>query len=107
MIFEDTDAVSEEPRRNFPKITAFPQPVQNITLSSTEQRVYLQLSLEFQIILDEAPSFQMGAYQWNLILSSRLQNYALTEEAWETLSGIGDECDELQGQLALLVEEYT
>ena len=107
MTFEDTDAVSEQPRRNFPKITVFPLPVQNINLSRTEQRVYLQLSLEFQIILDDAPSFQMGAYQWNMILPSRLQTYALTEEGWETLSSIGDECDELQDQIALLVEEYT
>ena len=49
----------------------------------------------------------MGAYQWNLILPSRLQSYALTGEAWEKLSAIGDGCDELQSQIAQLVEEYT
>lgn len=107
MSFDDPDEVSEEPRRNFPKITAFPPPVPNIALSDTEQRVYLQLSIEFQMILEDAPSFQMGAYQWNLVLPSRLQSYALTEETWERLSSIGDSCDELQDQIALLMKEYT
>jgi len=107
MTSKDPDTVSEQPKRNPPQITTFPHPVQNITLSSTEQRVYLQLSLEFQIIIDNAPSFQMGAYEWNLILPSRLQSYALTKEGWESLSSIGDSCDELQSQIALLVDEYT
>ena len=107
MSFEDPDASSEQPRRNVPKIANFPPPVPNIGLTSTEQRVYLQLSLEFQIILEDAPSFQMGAYQWNLVLPNRLQSYALTEEAWERLSSIGDDCDELQSQIAKLIEEYT
>jgi len=107
MSSEDPNAVSEQPRRNLPKITAFPPPVPDITLTSTEQRVYLQLSLEFQIILEDAPSFQMGAYQWNLILPSRLQSYALTEETWERISSVGDGCDELQNQIAKLIEEYT
>ena len=107
MSFEDNDAASEQPRRNLPKITTFPPTIPNIALSDTEQRVYLQLSLEFQLILEDAPSFQMGAYQWNLVLPSRLQSYALTAEAWEKLSTVGDNCDELQSQIALLVEEYT
>ena len=107
MSFEDPDAISEKPKRNLPKISNFPPPVQNIALSDTEQRVYLQLSVEFQIILDAAPSFQMGAYEWNLILPSRLQSSALTEDAWESLSEVGDECDELQSQITQLVEEYT
>jgi len=107
MSFEDPDAISEQPKRRLPKITQFPLPIQNIPLSSTEQRVYLQLSLEFQLILDDAPSFQMGAYQWNLILPSRLQSYALTEEDWERLSSLGDDSDELQSQINLLMEAYT
>jgi hypothetical protein len=107
MSFEDPDAVSEKPRRNLPKIVNFPPPVPNIALTSTEQRVYLQLSLEFSLILDDAPSFQMGSYEWNLILPSRLQSYAITEDAWERLSSIGDECDELQEQISKLTEEFS
>jgi hypothetical protein len=63
--------------------------------------------LEFSLILDEAPSFQMGAYEWNLILPDRLQTFALTADAWERLSSLGDNNDELQNQLADLVDEYN
>ena len=105
--FDDPDAVAARPKRTLPTITNFPPPVPNIGLSSTEQRVYLQLSLEFQIILDEAPSFQMGAYEWNLLLPSRLRDFALTEDAWEKLSAIGDNSDELQEQINQLVETLT
>ncbi|WP_455142917.1 hypothetical protein [Candidatus Hodarchaeum mangrovi] len=80
-------------------------PVKDCELTATEQKVYLSLSLEFQIILDKAPSFQMGAYQWNQILPDRLQKYGLTEEAWEKISNVGDNCESLQGELAKLVEE--
>jgi len=107
MSFEDPNAFSERPKRKLPKITHFPLPIKNIPLSSTEQKLYLQLSLEFQMILENAPSFQMGAYQWNLILPSRLQSYALTEDAWERLSLIGDDSDELQNQINLLFEDYA
>jgi hypothetical protein len=107
MSFEDPDAISEKPKRNLPTIRNFPPPVPNIALTDTEQRVYLQLSVEFHIILDDAPSFQMGAYEWNLILPSRLQSFALSEDAWVRLSEVGDNCDELQTQIAQLVEEYT
>ena len=105
---------SEEPldestlkNRKMPIITSFPSPVDSSELSATEQRVYLQLSLEFSIILEEAPSFQMGAYQWNLLLPRRLQTFALTAEAWEKLSALGDSSEELQAQLADLVEQYN
>jgi hypothetical protein len=37
----------------------------NRTLTPTERKVYLELSREFQKVLDAAPSFQMGIYQWN------------------------------------------
>ncbi|MFX0120429.1 MAG: hypothetical protein ACFE9A_13695 [Candidatus Hodarchaeota archaeon] len=83
----------------------FPSPIKNIELSATEQRVYLQLSLEFQKILDDAPSFQMGAYQWNQILPIILQRYALSSETWERISEIGDQNKEIQAQLYDMIEE--
>jgi hypothetical protein len=100
---------SEILKRKMPVIPndAFPPPLKDIALTATEQRVYLQLSLEFSLILDEAPSFQMGAYQWNLILPHRLQAFALTTESWEKLSSIGDNSNELQEQLADLVERFN
>lgn len=74
-------------------------------LTPTEKKVYLELSLEFQKVLDDAPSFQMGAYQWNQILPNQLQRYALTSEAWDRISSIGDNNDEIQEELSKLIEE--
>ena len=72
MSFDDPDAVTNPQKRILPTIRNFPPPIPNIELTGTEQRVYLQLSLEFNIILDDAPSFQMGAYEWNLLLPRRI-----------------------------------
>ena len=69
-------------------------------LTPTERKVYLKLSKEFQKVLDDAPSFQMGIYQWNLDLADRLQKYGLTNEAWEEIAFIGDNDDELQAELS-------
>ncbi len=86
-------------------LARFPSPIEHIELSPTEQRVYLQLSLEFQKVLDDAPSFQMGAYKWNQILPEILQRYALTPDAWERISEIGDLNETLQTQLNEMIEE--
>ncbi|MFX1505741.1 MAG: hypothetical protein ACFFDC_06455 [Promethearchaeota archaeon] len=83
----------------------FPPPIKHSELSPTEQRIYLQLSLEFQKVLDDAPSFQMGAYQWNQALPIILQRYAITSEVWERISEIGDQDSNLQAQLNQLMEE--
>ncbi|PWI47689.1 hypothetical protein CEE45_10510 [Candidatus Heimdallarchaeota archaeon B3_Heim] len=107
MSFEEPVDEASLKKRKMPLINTFPPPVDSSELTPTEQRVYLQLSLEFSIILEEAPSFQMGAYQWNLILPSRLQTFALTTETWEKLSALGDGSEELQAQLADLVEQFN
>ncbi|MHA2297216.1 MAG: hypothetical protein ACXAEU_04850 [Candidatus Hodarchaeales archaeon] len=83
----------------------WPIPLKEADLTPTEQKVYLRLSLEFQLVLDEAPSFQMGAYQWHQVLPDKLQKYGLTSEEWERISGIGDNNNELQDQLAELIEK--
>ncbi|MFX0210462.1 MAG: hypothetical protein ACFFDT_31065 [Candidatus Hodarchaeota archaeon] len=83
----------------------FPPPIKHSKLSPIEQRIYLQLSLEFQKVLDDAPSFQMGAYQWNQALPIILQRYAITSEVWERISEIGDQDDDLQAQLNQMTEE--
>ncbi|MHA1941025.1 MAG: hypothetical protein ACW99F_05430 [Candidatus Hodarchaeales archaeon] len=107
MSFDDPDALPNVDSRKMPIITSFPTPIVNSSLTATEQRVYLQLSLEFSLILEDAPSFQMGAYQWNLILADRLQTFALTGETWERLSSLGDEDEELQKQLNELIEQFS
>ncbi len=90
---------SEKGRTHFFASLEFPPPIKHFELSPTEQRVYLQLSLEFQRMLDEAPSFQMGAYQWSQALPEILQRYALTSDVWERISEIGDQNEEIQAQL--------
>ncbi len=107
MSFDDPDSLPDVSTRKMPLITSFPTPLEKCPLTATEQRVYLQLSLEFSLILDDAPSFQMGAYEWNLILPDRLQTFALSQEAWERLSSLGDEDEELQNQLADLIEQFN
>jgi hypothetical protein len=106
MGLNDSQTDLNPPQRKMPIITSFPPTVES-ELTPTEQRVYLQLSLEFSIILDEAVSFQMGAYEWNLILPARLQTFALTADAWERISALGDDSEELQNQLADLVTQYS
>ena len=107
MGFSDPGIDSKPPNRKMPIITAFPPPIENSQLTPTEQRVYLQLSLEFSLILDEAVSFQMGAYEWNVILPDRLQTFALTTDTWERISAVGDECEGLQNQLTELVTQHN
>jgi hypothetical protein len=87
------------------KTSEWPTPIKNIELTPTEQKVYLKLSIEFQIVLDEAPSFQTGAYRWQQILPKRLEKYSLTLEEWTRISEIGDTHDALQEQLSTLLEQ--
>ena len=102
---EDDTGSEQNNSTQFLTSLEFPPPIKHNELTPTEQRVYLQLSLEFQKMLDEAPSFQMGAYQWNQKLPEILQRYAITSDVWERISEIGDHNDELQAQLNELIEE--
>jgi hypothetical protein len=81
----------------------FLPPLKKLDLTPTEQKLYLQLSFEYQIVIDNAPSFQMGAYKWFQILPNRLQKYGITDEEWERISNIGDNCNEIQDQLNELI----
>lgn len=83
----------------------WPNPLKNSQLTATEQKIYLKLSIEFQLIIDASPSFQMGAYHWNQILDKRLEKYGINQEEWERISSLGDNDTEIQDQLALLVEK--
>ncbi len=89
---------------NVPTYLEFLPPLKLSNLTPTEQKVYLQLSLEYQIVMENAPSFQMGAYKWNKLLPERLEMYGITFDEWERISTIGDDNDEIQDQLSVLVE---
>jgi hypothetical protein len=77
--------------------------IENVSLDPASQKVYFQLSIEYQIILDKAPNYQEGVYRWNLLLPDRLQSYGLTEDAWHKISAIGDADDKIQEYLSHLL----
>ncbi|MFX1283368.1 MAG: hypothetical protein ACFFB5_06920 [Promethearchaeota archaeon] len=104
------EKMSSTPKKisfNVPTYLEFLPPLKSLQLSPTEQKLYLQLSLEFQIVMDHAPSFQVGAYKWNKLLPERLAMYGITSEEWERISTIGDNNDEIQDQLVELVERLN
>jgi len=86
--------------QNIPLESIFPTVEDpSVKLDPASQRVYFQLSIEFQIVLDKAPNYRDGVYRWNLILPDRLQSYGLTKEAWERISRTGDSDSKIQEQL--------
>ena len=79
--------------------------IKNASLDPASQKVYYQLSIEYQIILDRAPNYQEGVYRWNLLLPDRLQSYGLTEDAWQNISSVGDSDPKIQAQLSLILRK--
>ena len=84
-----------------------PQPIISSSLAPTEQKVYLQLAIEFQIILSKAFSYQGGLYLWSLLLDDRLQYYGLTRDAWDSIAIRGNQDKQLRRQLHTLIEKIT
>ncbi|MFX0015030.1 MAG: hypothetical protein ACFFB2_07905 [Promethearchaeota archaeon] len=105
MTFEKTSFSPKKISFNVPTYLSAIPDLKQLDLTPTEQKLYLQLSLEFQIIMDGAPSFQIGAYKWNKVLPQRLEMYGITQEEWERISAVGDNNDEIQDQLVQLVEK--
>ena len=83
----------------------FPRGVGESLLPVTEQKLYLQLSLEFRILLNKAPNYQDGMRNWNLVLPERLQAYGLTREVWDRISFQGDNDPKIQEQLKVLIKK--
>ncbi|MHA1449231.1 MAG: hypothetical protein ACTSP4_07410 [Candidatus Hodarchaeales archaeon] len=82
--------------QNLPLEQIFPPALTDVPLTATEQKVYLQLSIEFQIILDGAKNYRDGMYRWSLLLPDRLQEYGLTTDVWERIAKIGDSDPRMQ-----------
>ena len=85
----------------------FPQPIISSSLTPTEQKIYLQLVIEFQIILSKTFSYQEGLYRWSLLLDDRLQCYGLTRDAWEDIADQGSQDKQLEVQLLHLFQKIT
>lgn len=76
------------------------------TLTETENKIYLLLSLIYEKIMDAEVSYQMGLFQWQKLKPEILQNMGLTDEIWTSLSDFGDQNEELQERLEALREKY-
>ncbi len=76
------------------------------TLSETENKIYLVLSLIFEKIMDAEASYEMGLFQWQKARPEILANIGLTDDLWTSLSDFGDQNDDLQERLADLREKY-
>lgn len=83
----------------------FPTGVDGASLPVTEQKVYLQLSLEFMIILNRSSDYQEGMRNWQAVLPERLQAYGLSREVWDRISFAGDRDVKLQEQIKILVKK--
>jgi len=84
--------------QDVPLDSIFPT-LDNVSLDPASQKVYFQLSIEFQIILNKASNYRQGLFRWNLLLPERLQEYGLTEEAWRKIAAQGDADEKIQEQL--------
>ena len=76
------------------------------TLSETENKMYLLLSLIFEKIMDNEESYQLGLYQWQKMRPEILQSMGLTDDLWTSLSDFGDQDEGLQERLQALREKY-
>jgi hypothetical protein len=88
-----------------PLESIFPEISEPVGLDPASLKVYFQLSIEFQILLDKAPNYREGVYHWQLLLPDRLQEYGLTEDAWERISKVGDSDEVIQKHLNALIKQ--
>ncbi|NHJ01778.1 MAG: hypothetical protein EAX86_06515 [Candidatus Heimdallarchaeota archaeon] len=83
----------------------FPKSLASSKLTSTEQKIYLQLAIEFDLILSKAISYQDGIYSFEQIINDRLQHYGLTRDAWDYIASHGDQDKQLQIQFHKLTKK--
>lgn len=92
-------------KSQLPLEVILPKPIVSSSLTPTEQKIYLQLAIEFQIILSKAFSYQEGLYRWSLLLDDRLQCYGLTRDAWDDIAAWGNQDRQLKTQLHTLIQK--
>ena len=80
---------------------------QRTSLTETEIRFYLMVSLIYEKILENEPSFEMGFYRWGKIRPDLLQSMGMGEDSWEEISDFGDTNDDLQERLGSFREKYV
>ncbi len=100
---ETPDLAPKRVSQDIPLEDIFPI-IENVSLDPASQKVYFQLSIEFQLILNKASNYRQGLFRWNLLLPERLQEYGLTEEAWQKIAAMGDGDEKIQEQLNRLLK---
>ncbi|MHA1978230.1 MAG: hypothetical protein ACW98F_07115 [Candidatus Hodarchaeales archaeon] len=83
----------------------FPDPLPSSKLTPTEQKIYLQLAIEFDMIQRKTISFREGKYSFSQIIDDRLQHYGLTRDTWDDIASRGDQDKQLQYQFHQLTEK--
>jgi len=79
-------------------------PIKKSDLTPTEQKAYLNLSVEFKRMVESTENYLIAANKWSQSLPKRLANLGLTEEEWDRISIIGDNDKEIQNQVIKLIE---
>ncbi|MHA2246953.1 MAG: hypothetical protein ACXADY_18555 [Candidatus Hodarchaeales archaeon] len=97
--------VAKRISQDIPLESIMPKKLEGVSLDPASLRVYFQLSIEFQIILDKSANYRDGLYSWNLLLPERLQSYGLTNDSWKIISSVGDSDKEIQKHLTILIKK--
>ncbi len=77
------------------------------SLTKTEIRMYIILTLIYEKILDDEPSYQMGFFKWSQLKPDILENIGMSDDTWAEISDFGDVSDELQDILGIYREKYV
>jgi hypothetical protein len=80
-------------------------PIKKLDLTPTEQKVYLNLAIEYKNLVDESESYLIAANKWSKSLSRRLATFGITIDEWDRISSIGDNNTEIQDQLKDLIKK--
>jgi hypothetical protein len=80
-------------------------PIKKSKLTPTEQKAYLNLSVEFKKLVNGTENYFLAAKKWNQSLPKRISNLGLTRDDWDRISAIGDNDKEIQNQLWQLIKK--
>jgi hypothetical protein len=79
-------------------------PLKKSDLTPTEQKIYLNLSVEFKKLVNGTENYLIAANKWNESLSKRISAFGLTREDWDRIATIGDNNKEIQEQVKQLIK---
>ena len=80
-------------------------PIKKLDLTQTEQKLYLNLAIEFKHLVDGSENYLIAANKWSKSLPRRLSKFGITTDEWDRISSIGDNNTEIQDQLKDLIKK--